>query len=437
MLNRFLHLLFEKPIASLVVSGILIRLFCILLYQHVTIFPDSEGYIELGQLLADFDVSGYNGQRSPGYPFLLFLSGNHPAITLLLQFIIGLYTSVLVYQNLLLVKLDTKVSFLTALFLNTLLHVIFYETAILTESLTLFVLTLIINLYLRYFFENASLFKMTIMSLAFGFLVLIKPFYFFLPFLFYGFSVLKNFSIRTIINRRIVIIIFPIISFLGWSYVNKINTGYFVPTTFYGINTVQNCVYFAEKAPDSFKTIRTIYVKHREIAKKEHKDVSMSIWFAYDELVETTGLSFVALSDELNQFSKVTIRNNPADYLYQVVCRSWIDFWKTGMYWNYHDFKIPYANKFLIGIWYIQWVVVQLFKIVFVLLIPVQLYEFIVRKKITHELVFTVIIFATSVLQALVTYGTNSRFSFPFEFLMVIVVVIYCNQKGYLRFPKP
>lgn len=432
MIKRFLHFILAKPLLSLLLLSILIRLFCLALYQHITIFPDSGGYIDLGELLSDFDLSGYNGQRSPGYPFLLFLTGNHLKIVLILQFIIGIYTTVLVYKNLLLLKFNTVTSFFTALVLNNFLHVIFYETAILTESLTLFVMMLIINLYLK-FFENGSFPKLLLLSLAFGFLILIKPFYFFLPFLFYGVSVLKNFTIRTIINKRIVILIFPVITFFGWSYINKINTGYFVPTTFYGINIAQNCVYFAEKTPDEFKTIRDIYVKHREIAKKENQDVAMSIWFAYDELQKTTNLSFTDLSYQLDRFSKVAIRNNPADYLYQVVCISWVDFWKVDIYWNYNDFKIPYANKVLIGIWYIQFALLQLFKIVFVLLIPVQLYEFIIRKKISHELVFTVIIFATSVLQAIVTYGTNSRFSYPFEFLMVTVVLLFAQRKGYLN----
>ncbi|UUC45472.1 hypothetical protein [Flavobacterium cerinum] len=432
MIKRFLHFILAKPLLSLLLLSILIRLFCLALYQHITIFPDSGGYIDLGQLLSDFDLSGYNGQRSPGYPFLLFLAGNHLKIVLVLQFIIGIYTTVLVYKNLLLLKFNTVTSFFTALLLNNFLHVIFYETAILTESLTLFVIILIINLYLK-FFENGSLSKLLLLSLAFGFLVLIKPFYFFLPFLFYGISVLKNFTIRTIINKRIVILFFPIITFFGWSYINKINTGYFVPTTFYGINIAQNCVYFAEKTPDEFKTIRDIYLKHREIAKKENQDVAMSIWFAYDELEKTTNLSFVDLSYQLDRFSKVAIRNNPVDYLYQVVCISWVDFWKVDIYWNYNDFKIPYANKMLIGIWYIQFALLQLFKIVFVLLIPVQLYEFIIRKKISHELVFTVIIFVTSVLQAIVTYGTNSRFSYPFEFIMVTVVLLFAQRKGYLN----
>lgn len=42
------------------------------------------------------------------------------------------------------------------------------------------------------------------------------------------------------------------------------NTGYFVPTTFYGFNIAQNCVHFAEKVPEKYALISGIYVRQRE-----------------------------------------------------------------------------------------------------------------------------------------------------------------------------
>lgn len=432
-MKPFFDLIQKNPLITIIVFGVLLRLFIVLVYQHVTIFPDAEGYIYLGNLLHDGQLSGYNGERTPGYPLLLTLTANNLNLVVFFQFIIGLLTSIILYKNLLLLKFEQTTALATCLFLSGFLHVIFYETAILTEALTLFFMVATLNCYLRVFFENTSLKGLFLFSFLLGYLVFIKPFYIYLPFIFYAFFVVKDFHISRFFNKRILIFFFPIISFLGWSYVNKINTGYFVPTTFYGFNISQNCVYFAEKTPDEFKTIRDIYVKHREIALKEHKDVAMSIWFAYDDLRAATGLPFVELSDELNRYGKTAIQNNPSDYLYQVVFRSWVDFWKVDMYWNYRDFKVPYANKCLIGIWYIQSTILLLIKIVFILLLPLQVFEFLKRKKITHELVFAMIVFATSVLQAISTYGNNSRFSFPFEFLMVIVVLLFVKRKGYLN----
>ena len=46
------------------------------------------------------------------------------------------------------------------------------------------------------------------------------------------------------------------------------------------------------------------------------------------------------------------------------------------------------------------------------------------------------VIFMASVLQAILTYGTNNRFSFPFEFLIIISGLLYFKEKDWW-FLKP
>jgi hypothetical protein len=67
-------------------------------------------------------------------------------------------------------------------------------------------------------------------------------------------------------------------------------------------------------------------------------------------------------------------------------------------------------------------------------LIPFQFNEFIKFKKVTVSLLLTVIVLSTSILQAVVTYGTNDRYSFPFEFMMFFVVLFYIKEST--RMPK-
>ena len=45
------------------------------------------------------------------------------------------------------------------------------------------------------------------------------------------------------------------------------------------------------------------------------------------------------------------------------------------------------------------------------------------------ELFLTALILATSILQALATYGENDRFSYPFEFMMVLVWALFFKDK--------
>lgn len=414
--------LYKKPLLTLVIWGVLYRLAIVFFYGHITVFPDSDGYKMLGQLLADANLSGYDGTRSPGYPILLALLGS-PVLLVALQMIIGIGSSVLVFKNLKLLKFSRGTALIVALSLDSLLHVVFYETCILTESLTLFLILLIFNILLDGYFEKKSLRIEFFISLTIAYLVLVKPFYIFLPLVIYGFYILKNFHRSAFLDFKILIVVIPVTTILSWSYVNKINTGYFVPTTFYGFNIAQNCVHFAENAPEKYALIADIYVRHREKTIREGGDVAMSIWSAYPELREKTGLSLPDLSFELQRFSEAAIKSNPGAYLKQVAV-SWSDFWRTGIYWNASEFRIKKAAPVFISIWNIEHYILRLFKIAFLLNVPFLVYAFIKNRKFSPEIIISTIIITTSLLQAFSTYGTNSRFSYPFESLMVFVVLL-------------
>lgn len=413
----------QRPLAAVILFFLFTRIVTILVYRHVTIFPDSEGYTLLAQLVSDLDLSGYNGQRSPGYPLLIALSGNVLSIAVALQMALGLLSAILLYKTLLLLRFTLLGAVITTITANSLVHVIFYETAILTESFTLFLITTVFYLLLSGFFSKKNWKKTLLFGFVLGWLVFTKPFYIFLPFVIYGLYVIKNFSFRNVINSRIILLLFPLAAFLGWSAVNKANTGHFVSTTFFGFNLAQNCVYFAEKSPPEYKAISDIYVKHRNEAIENNRDVAMSIWYAYDELEQKTGLPFVELSDELGRYGKATMRQNPWNYIKQVGL-SWSEFWKTGIYINYHDFKVPYANKAILGLWLVQDFLLQALKVIFVLLLPYQVWQFIRTRKVTAEVIICTIVLATSLLQAMAAFGNNSRFSYPFEFYMGLVVML-------------
>jgi 4-amino-4-deoxy-L-arabinose transferase-like glycosyltransferase len=422
-INGVIIYLSRQPILYIAAFSILTRLLTLLLYCHVTLFPDSDGYIELCERLLNFNISGYQGERSPGYPILLFLAHSNLAIAIAMQIVIGAATGVFVYKTLQVLGFGKQSSLIITLVLNSMIHVIFYDFAILTENLTLFLITVSFYYIFELFNGVISLKNIIMLGILLGYLVLTKPFYIFLPFLIYGLYTLKDFRFNRIFNKQLLLIILPLLSFLGWSYVNKLNTGYFVSTTYYGINISQNCVYFAENVPEKYRVISNVYVKHRDIAIKEDKDVAMSIWFAYSELREKTGLSFVDLSYQLSEFSKAAIKQNPSAYAKQVLV-SWKDFWETDIYWNYEDFNFKYANKGALAIWYIERTLLQILKIIFVLLIPYHIFLFFRNRKITPQLIIVTVVFSASLLQAMATYGTNSRFSYPFEFLMIITIIL-------------
>ena len=268
-----------KEIKILILVGILFRLLLSILYFNVTIFPDSGDYINLSKYLLNFNLNGYDGNRSPGYPFLMFLAFGSQKLVILYQLDLGIITSILWYKILLKLQFNTKLSLYIALFLESFLHVYFYETAILVESFTLFLISFLF-LQLAYDYLNKKDWKVDVlMGFILGYLVLIKPFYIFLPFLIYGFSILKKFNFKRIINRKIILLIFPLFTYFGWSYVNKINTEHFVSTSFFGLNLAQNCVYFAENTTPEYQWIGTIYAKYRiKNIEENNKNISKKVF---------------------------------------------------------------------------------------------------------------------------------------------------------------
>ncbi|MCB0439628.1 MAG: hypothetical protein KDD20_12890, partial [Mangrovimonas sp.] len=51
------------------------------------------------------------------------------------------------------------------------------------------------------------------------------------------------------------------------------------------------------------------------------------------------------------------------------------------------------------------------------------------NRQFSYDVMLIIMILATSVLQALITYGSNSRFSFPFEYLMIVVVLMFFKER--------
>ena len=63
---------------------------------------------------------------------------------------------------------------------------------------------------------------------------------------------------------------------------------------------------------------------------------------------------------------------------------------------------------------------------------PYYFVQYIENRKVTIVFMLTSIVFLSSILQAMVTYGDNERFSVPFEFIMIIVVFIFIRDKNLL-----
>ena len=430
MLNNLrIFFLNDIYVKKILLYGIAFRLVLYLLYLSVTVYPMSSNFKHLTSILGNFAFEKYTGERTFGYPMFMAFCLNNDYLIATAQFILGIITLIFWYKTLRNISFTPKKSFYITLFSGSFIHIFFYETAIMNETLILFVTGWIFYLLSDKFLETGNRKTNWLMALLVGYLIMLKPFFVFVPCLIYGFSVLKNFSFRKIISHKIVVLLSGLIFYFGWSYVNKLQTGYFVSSTFFGLNLAQNCVHFAENTTDEYKDLGKVYAKQREKALEENKDVAMSIWYGIDEIKQTVKIDyFPDFSAYLGEYAKTTIALNKEEYLKQIVTVSWVDFWDIDMYWQFFDFPSSFSESFFKTVWTIQYPIMMIFKLLFILLIPFYLFRFLKDRKITFELMVVTTVFTASVLQAVVTYGTNSRYSYPFEYLMIIVVFMFLRE---------
>lgn len=406
-------LLEKYPIPILVVLGSAIRIGFYFLNHQIILRNDSATYLELAELISSGSVKGYFGGRSPGYPLLIAALGNSMQWMVLLQILLGISSSVVWYKILKYFGFTTIVSVLVSFFFSSLLQVLSYENTILIETVNLFFVSLLVYCIIK----NKILYT----TLCLTFLVLLKPFYIYLPFLILMYFGYNNRDWKLILKKGSLLVILPVIAFVSWSYVNFLNTGYFVSSTYFGLNKIQVCVNFIEKAPNEYNWIKVPYLKQRELHSIDGYGNPMCIWYAVDNGdFEYTKMGFPQLSNEFGKCADATIKSNFGLYLKQVVLLSFKEFWNV-------ENVIPHSMEktgLLKHLWKIEGVLLRIIKTIFLLLIPIYGFKFLKDKNFTIELLLVVTVLSTSVLQAMVSYGSNARYAFPFEFMMVTIVLL-------------
>lgn len=410
---------------KLIFIGIAFRILFFLLFFSVTVYPMSNNFKFLTSILGNFAFEHYTGERTFGYPLLMAFCLNNNYLLAFVQLFLGVITWVFWYKTLLNLRFNKKVSFYLTLFLGSFIHIFLYETSVMLETAALLVISWIFYLLSNGYLDKSNRNTDWLMALLVAYLIMLKPFFVYVPFLVYGFSVLKDFRFKTFISHKIIIVLSGLFFYFGWSYVNKLHTGHFVSSTFLGLNLAQNCVHFAENTTEEYQELGKLYAKHREKAIQDNKNTAMSIWYAKDEIKQLINIDyFPDYSAYLGEYAKVTIALNQEQYIKQVVTVSWVDFWKADVYWKFIHPKSSFFKSTLQYIWSVQEKILIGLKVIFIGLMPWYIILFIRKRKVTFELVVVTFVLATSVLQAVVTYGTNSRYSYPFEYLMIIVVVM-------------
>ncbi len=420
-----------RPYLTIGVLFVIARTSFWLLHGHVTLFPDSEGYVELAERIANLDLTGYDARRTLGYPSLIAIAFKNLQMVVVIQQLLGLASIFFLFDMLRSREVPVLTCIGTSIISCSLFHVLFYETVILTESFSLFLLTMTFW-YIdkkNVLTQHANATPHIILSLMLALLYLTRPFFIYIT-LTVAFYILANkrlFALKGRASTSLTIALPTILAFLLWGTFNKKNTGYFGSTSFLGYNLSQTTVGFIDKASDEHRVIRDLYVKKRDSIKlygKEHQ-YPMSIWFAYDELLAATNYEHAELGHQLKQLSISLIKDHPVDYLKQVAI-SWKDFWKYSIHWDPNGFNNDLVKKAAIGaVLYVERPLLLMINLVFLTLCALWSIRIFRKEESLYGLtsLVAVAILLGSLLQAMVVYGGNSRFRFPYLLLIIYFTV--------------
>ncbi len=417
-------------IYGLIILLFVAKLFFFLGYNNFSEAPDSWAFNHFVTELINDNFDDYVGERTPGYPYVVYLLNHDKILVVLVQMLMGIVTTVFWFKTLLNLNFSDKVAFYTTLFFSLYLQNFFFETFILAETFMLFLNSIVFYFLLNSYFEKKQILVETTLSILITILILVKPFFIFYPFLIFALYLLKNFTFKKLVSVKLILFILPMYAYFSWCSFVEEKIGYFEPTAYFGLNLAQNCLYFAEKGPKEYDFIIKPYVKYREEMLQKGEDASMAVWKVWGgQHLAPKYTKFADVTNQFGKYAKATIATNLGDYFYYSITNSWFDFWKVFDMKPYMKFEDNGFNTVVSVINSIQIFVVLILKFIFLLLSFYYLYDLIKNRKINSVMILLAFIHAAAILQALVVYGTNAKYAFPYEFFMLVVILQFLKER--------
>ncbi len=451
---------FATPVFWLViVSAVALveRLLVLLLYQPVA-FSDTPSYRRLADTVLQ-GFSSYDGTRTPGYPVFLALVGNDQRVWLA-QLLLGFIATLLLFY--IGWKLTDKPWFggLIGLAHTLNLGQLFFESNLLTESLTTFLLIAIMAGMLAWLLypQMRSIWMAFSLGLLSTLTLLVRPLFIFLPFILLVFfwlaprvsppqrpqsgesaadTAVKPTHHLPIVRLGIAFLVPVVILLGGWLVFMHKNFNEWSLTTMTGYHLVQHTGNFFEYVPDEYASLRDTYIKYRDAHIAEFGTQTNAIWDAIPEMSKVSGYSFYALSRVLTRISIQLILQHPFLYLKNALSGWWM-FWRVPVYWSADALRYSWmagSIKWVIlveraGIFFIN--LVFIFSSIYFALTEIisrvrrntsSFHIHSIRPSL-HAFLWMLLgtIWITSILQTLLDHGDNPRFLVPLQSLVVLWV---------------
>ncbi len=422
-----------KYIYLLIAISAAIRLAVVLTYAPID-YPDTGWYEKVAKEIVTLDFSKYDGARTPGYPALMILGFLKWKIIWFLQLALGIAISAIMYLIINKATSSPKLSFYTGLSYNLSIVFLFFESNMLTETLSIFFLLLSVLFFMKIMENRARDINYFYLSLMISLASITRPtFLFLLPmmFIFFIYGYKRTGKNHRFSFKKIIYYTAPFFIIIGgWSTFNKIQVDYFGPTTLTGFHLMSYSGAFIEDAPEEYGLVKKIYLKHREVKLRETGDQTTTIWMAYPEMMKVKGYTIAQISKELTALSIHQISRHPELY-FKMALKAYWDYWYLPNftdYWKFEKFRFVFlgkAAKFVL--YYIElplWIAANAGFILFTLF---NLYGFFTRKKWPNTrliMMLSLTVISLSVLQALAQYGDNWRYSVSMKPFIILVIAL-------------
>ncbi len=406
-----------------------VRLLLWLIYQPIT-FGDTAAYLRLARVVGSLSLDGYDGTRTPGYPAMLALVGGDPDSVWLVQMILGLAITVGIYWVCWRTSRNPVLAAFVAALYSLLPGQLFFEAALLTETLTTFFVIgcLVFLLALEHAGSEASAAGLAcLLGLSASLTALTRPLFYVLPAILVPFV---WFSTRARRPRRLARTAFfavaPLLLLGGWLGFIKSKYGMLSPTVMGGYSLVQHTGAFFEYLPDDQAPIRDTYLRFRDAQIAARGTQTNAIWDAIPELSRASGLGFYDLSRELQRLSLRLIREHPGLYA-RSAAEGWVAFWKAPVYWDLESLSMAWLRPWLALYAQASRGLLILLNLTFLSLCALALVIRPVRRAISrHRVVLAgaVVVLGISIAQTVLDHGDNPRFLVPLQMVVVMVVVL-------------
>lgn len=326
--------------------------------KEIVLFPDSFEYLDTSEKIAMLKM---DSSRVPVYPLFIQLAKHilpwyerEMSVVYLQILISSIGIAVLFYISFSLFNRNLK-AIIISLFTVGNIWLLNWDTLVLTESFTIFMVLIFLLLFVLYIRTKLSVFLILIYVMN-GLLIFLKPFYLFLPVVVFATLVLQN-LIDGYIRKRIIIGFVSIITIylcvFSYSWLNFMHNGYFGISNVGAINTMGKILQYRMYELSDNERIKEYVKMETELKGGE---ILEPVAFIYKYGLEKNNY------EEVSEFCGKIIKQNPhiflkgtLDLVFQKKLYQWQAFcdYNVGNYiqveppgiFNYIN-KVPFINTF-------------------------------------------------------------------------------------------